>query len=220
MPIPNFSDPHATYIYVDGESHYIRSTACIKDLLGPNADLTQITTLDKSDAAKIHVYPQSNFFWDDHLILQIGVGEQHIRRRVYFAAIPGDSPAVYRAQVSFRNAGFEPQVIKELSQATKQRKAILETDAVIDKPKGVDIMLAVRMLEDAYRNNYQQCLLFTSDVDYLPAIQAVRQFGKQVVVFGFNKGLAADSPFLHAPDYFVDLTKEMKRWYTLKIPSP
>ncbi len=39
--------------------------------------------------------------------------------------------------------------------------------------------LAVRMLEDAQKVEYDVCHLYTSDLDFIPVIQAVRARGKQ-----------------------------------------
>jgi uncharacterized protein (TIGR00288 family) len=92
-------------------------------------------------------------------------------------------------------------------------------DALLIKPKGVDIALAVRMLEDATYNNFDRCILVTSDIDYLPAINAVRRMGKQVSVLGFQEGIANDSPFMYVVEGFVDLELVMRDRY-LSARSP
>jgi hypothetical protein len=66
---------------------------------------------------------------------------------------------------------LEPCVFPERSQRAKQRQNTLETQQLIEKPKGVDIALAVRMLEDSL-NAFEVCHLYTSDSDFLPVIQA------------------------------------------------
>jgi uncharacterized LabA/DUF88 family protein len=76
------------------------------------------------------------------------------------------------------------------------------------------------MLEDAYHNNYVACFLLTSDVDYLPVIQAVRRMGKQVYVLGYRGGIGVRSPFEYVPDRFVDIGEGfMKTYYVRKTPE-
>jgi uncharacterized LabA/DUF88 family protein len=82
---------------------------------------------------------------------------------------------------------------------------------LIIKPKGLDIALAVRMLEDAHRNLYQRCFLVTSDADYLPLIKAVRQLGKQVYVLAYGEDITKwRSEFEYVPDAYVDLGEKLK----------
>jgi uncharacterized LabA/DUF88 family protein len=72
------------------------------------------------------------------------------------------------------------------------------------------------MLEDAYLNTFQDCVLFTSDQDFLPVIEAVRRMGKQVVVLGYKKGLRERSPLEYVPDGFYDLGEIIQREYLVK----
>jgi hypothetical protein len=55
------------------------------------------------------------------------------------------------------------------------------------------------------------CVLYTSDIDYLPVIETVRRMGKSVFVVGYREAIANDSPFLHVPEWFVDIGKEYMR---------
>jgi uncharacterized LabA/DUF88 family protein len=110
-----------------------------------------------------------------------------------------------------RGYGLEPEVILERRKLTNQRECVLKDTGVIEKPKGVDIALCVRMLEDAYRNNFSTCFLLTSDMDFLPVIQAVRRIGKQVYVLGYRSGLSKQSPFEYVPDHFFDIGMEFMK---------
>ena len=60
---------------------------------------------------------------------------------------------------------------------------------------------------DAAADLYDACYLFTSDADFLPAIEAVRRLGKQVYVFGYASNLRKRSDYMFVPDLFVDLEK-------------
>ena len=90
------------------------------------------------------------------------------------------------------------------------RDSRLANEGIIDKAKGCDIALATRMVSDAAADLYDACCLFTSDADYLPAVEAVRALGKVVWVFGYEDVLPVRSPYLYVPDRFVDLTLRFK----------
>ena len=64
---------------------------------------------------------------------------------------------------------------------------ILTSDATIDRETQRRAHpLAVRMLEDAFHQTFDVCHLYTSDVDFLPVIHAIRARGKQVYVHGYS----------------------------------
>lgn len=52
--------------------------------------------------------------------------------------------------------------------------------------KGVDVQIAVDMLESAYENTYDRIILVSSDTDLAPAIRKARQRGKVVEYIGFS----------------------------------
>jgi len=53
--------------------------------------------------------------------------------------------------------------------------------------KGVDIQLATDMITHSYKGNYDVAILTASDTDYVGAIQAVKDNGKNVEVALFGK---------------------------------
>ena len=53
--------------------------------------------------------------------------------------------------------------------------------------KGVDIQLATDMITHSYKNNYDVAILVAGDNDYVGAIQAVKDNGKNVEVALFGK---------------------------------
>lgn len=52
--------------------------------------------------------------------------------------------------------------------------------------KGVDVQIAVDIIRGAIKNEYDRCFIISSDTDLLPAIQAARNEGKEVVYVGFE----------------------------------
>ena len=65
--------------------------------------------------------------------------------------------------------------------------------------KGVDVQMVVDMLKGAYKNEYDQAVLVSSDSDLIPAIEAVQEVNRDVVYVGFK----------HQPSYA--LLKTCKR---------
>lgn len=53
--------------------------------------------------------------------------------------------------------------------------------------KGVDILLATDMITHSYKNNYDVAILVAGDNDYVSAIQAIKDNGKNVEVALFGK---------------------------------
>lgn len=51
---------------------------------------------------------------------------------------------------------------------------------------GVDILLAVDMLEDAHRGIVDVAMLFAGDADFAPLVEAVRQYGPRTVVVSYS----------------------------------
>jgi len=210
------------YLYVDGESHYAMAEKCLRNIHGEEAMLETVVVNPTSGAPtyadqRFWHNRDARFFWDKHVTYLANISFAHIDRSVYFTAFTGTPKNLHKARVSIREAGFEPQVLLEVKDLLQQRANRLVSDGVLIKAKGVDIALAVRMLEDAYYGNYQVCLLFTSDIDYLPVIHAVRRMGKTVIVFGFNEGIAVDSPFLYVAERYIDIgVAYMQRHYAIK----
>ncbi|HVK19706.1 MAG TPA: NYN domain-containing protein [Fimbriiglobus sp.] len=202
------------YIYVDGESHYIRNEDKAKKLPGFTS-LGQVRRVGISGGYSVKVREECHFFWDSEYLNQ-----QHADRKVYFTSYTGNDNLLHEQNVYLRSLSFEPHIIKEDKGLRDRRKSKLADAGVIEKPKGADIALAARMIEDAVLNNYQVCGLFTSDADYLPVIKAVRRMGKHVIVYGFKENLG--NPELeYVPDEFVDLNRYWRQnAYEVVLAAP
>jgi uncharacterized LabA/DUF88 family protein len=136
------------------------------------------------------------------MYFQVGI---NIDRLGYFTSVVGDEDETQKVRVLIRSLGFEPKVMKEVKELARRREENLIFQLVLEKPKGVDIGLAIRVLEDAYRNVFQECVIVTSDLDFLPLIQAVQRLGKRVSVAGFRSGLGKSSALEYVPDIFHGL---------------
>ena len=194
-----------TYVYIDGESHFIRSEQAWRALHGQGADLGQLRYITQSDDALVLVEPKAHVFWTRKM-------NPGVDRTIYFTAAACDDNTMHEYKVRLRSFDLDPHILKEPRNLADRRRNYLSNSHIIEKPKGVDIALAVRMLEDASSsyNTFDVCHLYTSDVDFEPLIKAVMAHGKKVFVHGYANGLADMSPLLHVPDKFYDLTGMLK----------
>ncbi len=56
--------------------------------------------------------------------------------------------------------------------------------------KGIDLAIAIDMLDMAHRNCFDTAVLITGDGDFTPLIETVKMCGKQVEVAYFSKGFS------------------------------
>ncbi len=56
--------------------------------------------------------------------------------------------------------------------------------------KGVDVQIAVEVLKGALKNEYDKCILFSSDTDILPAIAEAMKVKKEIIYAGFENKLS------------------------------
>lgn len=66
-----------------------------------------------------------------------------------------------------------------------QRGYLMKNDGTFHE-KGVDVKMAVDLLSGAYEDIYDVAILISSDTDLIPAIQKVKQLGKEVEYIGFS----------------------------------
>lgn len=81
--------------------------------------------------------------------------------------------------------------------------------------KGVDVQLAVDMVKFASNNNYDTAILVAGDEDFVYAVEAVKDSGKQVEVAGWRQrqgasrlGANLSIPLMKACDKLIDFSKE------------
>lgn len=214
-------------IYIDGESHFIRSEACFHNL---HSNKPLESAVYSPPALGIMSYPNKNetipilrvkreckFFWDRQYaayLNDLGLRSinRDIRKAVFFSSFSGNEDRLHSIRVFIREEGFEPRIIHERKQLEKRRDNQKKTSQLIYKAKGVDIGLAVRLLEDAYLGVFDECFIFTSDVDFVPAIEIVRRLGRKVYVCGYQEGLGKNSALEYIPDRFIDLEERVKSY--------
>ena len=78
---------------------------------------------------------------------------------------------------------------------------------IIYEAKEDDIHLAVDMVKLAYSNAYDSAILISSDGDFVPAVQAVQEKGKNVENIGFENKFSYH--LQHVCDNFIKLKKHL-----------
>lgn len=65
------------------------------------------------------------------------------------------------------------------------KKGRIDQNGGVFHEKGVDVQLAVDLVVGAYENYYDTAILISSDTDLVPAMQKVKEKGKQIEYIGF-----------------------------------
>ena len=214
-----------TAVYVDGENHFLRTREVCRSAFGNSRSLEEVKKQRRVSGAA--AYPDECepiveakreifFFWDKHIMdylkksfrRAIAAPARSVVFGVYATSTTGAADKAHKARVWIRDRGFDPLVHHELSDARKSREGESRS-----KAKTVDVALAVRILEDAYHNVYDACYLFSSDLDFIPVIQAVKRLGKQVIVCGYGHAIGKLSELEFVPDGFADITDRVKDYH-------
>ena len=222
---PGFQMLKKAFAYIDAENNYIRTKEFLTqltkdrdavDIFGGLRSTPYGKQFPREFADSTIIYrPQLQMFWDCVLLSDQGellnFGMQ-IKKAIHACSISGDADAVHSARSAIRKLQFEPLVIEELKDLKARRQNQLN-DGVLDKAKGCDIALACRMLEDGFKQLYDCCILFTSDADFAPAVDAIQRLGLEVWVYGYEMYLPKNSVYQFKPERFIDLGARFSSLY-------
>lgn len=121
-------------------------------------------------------------------------------RRIYYYNIrqESDRPDGRVDQDRFLHSLYDtPYVEVRLGIGKQRREQVVE--------KGVDVMLATDLVVRAYQDHYDTAILVSGDGDFYPAIQAVKDRGKQVEVAAFESNISPEAS--RVADLHIKLTK-------------
>ncbi len=110
-----------------------------------------------------------------------------IQRTTYYGARPDDLK-----EVPAELAGYWEKI--ELLEDTDLGWGRLrggDRRSVPTRQKGVDVLLAVDMMTNAFSKNYEQAVLVAGDADFVPVIHEVRRFGVKVLLVAPSDGSVA-----------------------------
>jgi uncharacterized LabA/DUF88 family protein len=127
--------------------------------------------------------------------------------RPYYYSADDKNPKRSHFYDKLREFGYETRILEIVTTQNKEK--------IIQKQKGVDILLATEMLTFAFRNNYDAAILCSGDQDFLPVLKEIKDLGKRIFVFGFESSVAfklkneADK-FCKLDDYLNDFKLAIK----------
>ncbi len=172
-----------------------KTTTSIPD----NADQRVMVFIDGSNL--YHVLDQNCSRHDvqfDKLARKLANGRD--LRRIYYYNIrqESDRPDGRADQDRFLHSLYDTPYVEVRLGIAKQRR-----DQVVEK--GVDVMLATDLVVRAYQDQYDTAILVSGDGDFYPAIQAVKDRGKQVEVAAFESNISSEAS--RVADLHLKLTK-------------
>lgn len=137
---------------------------------------------------------------DYYYFAQKLVGDRKYIRTYYYNVPlnPKEDPVKYSNQQKFFNKlRNTPYLTLKLGRLEKRPSGYIE--------KGIDINIAVDMLKLAINNAYDTAILVSSDGDFAPVIEAVKEWGKHVENAYFKEGCSFH--LKSACDKFIELNE-------------
>lgn len=125
-----------------------------------------------------------------------------LTRPYFYGSIPKNpKPSQEAFHNSLQYMGYETKIFQ-----------LSEHSGEFREEKEVDIALATDVLLFGHRDNYDIAVILTGDKDYKPAIQAIKDMGKTVIVSSFEC-VMADVLRKVADNYICldDIVDEIKR---------
>ena len=154
------------------------------------------------------LYEKGELYWDSlglyvalsaGLLSTRGQNQSGVDRAFYYSSTT--LPRIKQYQHDLHAMGFTPIVSQRVKQDTYGKEMLAKGVTVISRPKPMDIQLAVQVLEDCVADNFDRCIFFGGDRDYVPLLDAVRRRGKEVWLIAIEKWLPEELRF--ACDRFV-----------------
>ena len=97
-----------------------------------------------------------------------------------------DNPQLAQSQDRFLNGLYQTEFLEVKLGIWKQRGQTMVE-------KGVDVMIASDLISHAYEDHYDTAILVSGDADFYPALQVVKDTGKQVEVAAFDSNLSSEA---------------------------
>lgn len=115
-------------------------------------------------------------------------GDRELIRTYYYniRQESADNPSLAESQDRFLNALYETDYLEVKLGIWKPRG-----NTMVEK--GVDVMIAADLISHAYEDHYDTAILVSGDADFYPALQVVKDTGKQVEVAAFDSNLSSEA---------------------------
>jgi uncharacterized LabA/DUF88 family protein len=144
----------------------------------------------------------------DLLVWHPGITESYVSdivRISYYQTCCGDDPKVALAmhQIKATSYTYTTDNGSEDDTSGSLVPRVFKKEKKTAKTKSVDINLTVDMLRYATNPQFDVLLLLSGDGDYLPLVEEVSRYGKQVWLAAFSDGL--NNAMKLVADEFIDL---------------
>lgn len=71
--------------------------------------------------------------------------------------------------------------------------------------KGVDVQLAVDLVDFTHKNIFDIAVILSGDIDLLESVKTAKGMGKQIIIFGENNSISEEMK--KYADYFIDIER-------------
>ena len=121
------------------------------------------------------------------------VGDRIFVAAYVFDACNGSESKMRRLRRVTKNPGFRPVILPYYAHREEQGL----------EQKGVDVKLALMMVDEAEKDRFDTAILLSGDADYIPAIELTQAAGKKVEMAAF--GISAGEDVRCAADLFTEI---------------
>jgi hypothetical protein len=152
------------------------------------------------------VHEPGVLIWHSSFFSQATLGHAIVLRTTYYTSkvgSPEDLDAL-RDRILKLDVPTFPQV--EGPWPNRLTPVVFKRDKGTQRSKGVDIALAVDVLNHVSRNNVDTVMLFGGDGDYLPLVHEVLRAGKIVLLSAFSSGLSPELVRIVSDTYRLEAT--------------
>ena len=125
-------------------------------------------------------------------------GERELVRTYYYNVKQESNAKGVEEQQKFLSALYEIPYLEVKLGIVKQRG-----EAMVEK--GVDMMIGVDILKNAYEDLYDSAILVSGDGDFYPALQAAKDQGKHVEIAAFETNISPETARI--ADFHLKLNK-------------
>ena len=178
-PMPDF---RRMMIFIDGENLVFNYQKEVNNGRTPNSQ---------------DHYIEDVFVWRPRITDRMGLHE--IIRATYYTYAVGSEQRLEEIKNTIRSSGFETHRDSHLPYTLTP--VVFKKPKQAAKAKGVDIQLTVDILTHVYNDNVDTVVLLSGDGDYMPVIEEVVRYGKQIWIGAFKFGLNRN--LIHIADVFV-----------------
>ena len=160
--------------FIDGENIVMRYQAMLAEGYLPNAKV---------------VHEQDCFLWHPQITLWSMFNFVRVN---YYTSTTGDAPRIETLKNKIAAVEYSSEYTHEdgVPKATAQLvPQVFHKPSKNTKTRNVDLQISIDVLRAAHLSNIELIYILSGDGDYIPLIQEVSRYGKEVYLGAFSSGL-------------------------------